>query len=608
MYSFAGIDAKSFKLRSLGPPTGDGSYEDFFRLRELSPRSKLMLSVGGWGEGGQKYSDMAASPAGRQSFIDSVIDTMETYHAFDGFDLDWEYPGATDRQGKYADKENFLKLIQELRRRLDTYEAAGNGSTLYKHARKIELSMAVPVAKFRLQEGYEVYELCQLMDFINLMTYDLRGNWAGFADVHTPLYKRPGLDEWAYEKLNVNDGSALWHQLGCPKHKLIVGMAFYGRSYTLGSPGNHGLHAPVKKWDTNGGLPGKYTNESGFLSYFEVCQDEDTYEKDYDKIGECPYAYKSNQWVGYEDARSLQVKMSWLKQQGYGGAMIWALDLDDYRGVCGEKDVLFNTLVRGLNGYKVNVPPASQLTTTKAPNPWWPPQTSTTTSRTTRPTTVAQQVTSSRATTTSTSRYTEPTTSMRTTTTTTTQTRRPTTTSRRPTVVGPSPDCPADSTGQQLSSFRPHPSDPSLYLWCVNGKELVLSCPPGTQWDDSAKQCDGPAERNSARSLADAIDDVQPSLGPARASLLGDYDDPAVAPLDGFSHFESRRLAASPGRSHVVAQPVAPFALPLDERPQPPPLVFQAGPPAGQLDSFAPIDNNLAFHMGARQAQLGEWY
>lgn len=210
MYSFAGIDGKTFQLKSLGPPDGDGSYEDFLRLRQLSPRSHLILSVGGWGEGGQKYSEMASSSANRAAFIASVLDTMDEYPGFHGFDLDWEYPGATDRQGKYADKDNFLKLIQELKRAFDEYAASTTNATglstsgsglssgsssssgarrhsstprtrlaSFKNRRRLELSMAVPIAKFRLQEGYEVYELCQLMDFVNLMTYDLRGNWVG---------------------------------------------------------------------------------------------------------------------------------------------------------------------------------------------------------------------------------------------------------------------------------------------------------------------------------------------------------------------------------------------------------------------------------------------
>ena len=41
-------------------------------------------------------------------------------------------------------------------------------------------------------------------------------------------------------------------------------------------------------------------------------------------------------WIGYEDADSLAIKMEYIKEMGLLGAMSWAIDQDDWKNWCGK--------------------------------------------------------------------------------------------------------------------------------------------------------------------------------------------------------------------------------------------------------------------------------
>lgn len=50
-----------------------------------------------------------------------------------------------------------------------------------------------------------------------------------------------------------------------------------------------------------------------------------------------PYAFKGNQWVGYDDENIVRLKSMYVIEKSLGGIMFWSIDNDDFRGKCHDR-------------------------------------------------------------------------------------------------------------------------------------------------------------------------------------------------------------------------------------------------------------------------------
>lgn len=325
---------------------GLGAFERFNNLKKRNPQLSTLIAIGGWNEGSTKYSAMAADAGARATFVQSAIDFCKKYN-FDGLDMDWEYPA--NRGGVPSDKENFVTLLKELK------EAFAPHGLL--------LTAAVSAGKSTIDTAYDIPRVSQYLDFINVMAYDLHGSWEKQTGHNAPLYARD--DEPESDKiLNVDYAIKYWISKGADSKKIILGMGLYGRSFTLGNPSNTGLGAPA----TGPGSAGGMTKEPGMLGYNEIClyvKNEGWNEVFVPKV-EAPYAYKGNQWVGYDNKKSIEIKVDYAKNNNLGGGMVWSLETDDFRGHCfGQKYPLLTAIATRLNGASVvdqTVPPEERIT------------------------------------------------------------------------------------------------------------------------------------------------------------------------------------------------------------------------------------------------------
>uniref|UniRef100_A0A2P2HWQ1 Chitinase 3 n=1 Tax=Hirondellea gigas TaxID=1518452 RepID=A0A2P2HWQ1_9CRUS len=343
IYAFASM--KNFalapaELDDLGDATKPGMYERITKLKEKNPKLKILLALGGWSFGSKPFQELVSNQFHMNSFVYDSIDFLRKHH-FDGLDVDWEYPRGAD------DKANFVKLIKELRVAYEG-EADSTGNP------RLLVSAAVPASFEALAAGYDVPELAKYLDFFNIMTYDFHGQWEDKVGHNSPLLPLEGASSYD-RKLTVDYSIREWIKQGAPLQKVLMGVPAYGRSFTLADPSLFDIGAPT----LGGGSEGKYTIEEGFLSYYEVCdflfQDNTTLV--WDNEQQVPFAYNGDQWVGFDDERSVQVKMDWVKRTGIAGVMVWSVDMDDFRGNCGAglKYPLLNAMHQGLDNYTVSL-------------------------------------------------------------------------------------------------------------------------------------------------------------------------------------------------------------------------------------------------------------
>jgi chitinase len=272
----------------------------FHQLKELKkryPHLKILISL----EGNPDGFAEDAKTENRRAFVASCIDTFIRGHfadgihepgIFDGFDIDWEYPHAEDAA-------NFQALLEEFRLQMRAVRPG------------LRLSIAVGHSP-RMLPGTDFAAIARLVDQVGIMNYDYTGPWSQTTGFLAPLFSNPADPR---HSSSIETNIADYVAAGVPREKLLMGLPFYGYSWTDVDGLNNGLFQAGK--GVRGDRPYRYIR--GLASGFSAYRDEHS---------QAPWLFDGTTFWTYEDAVSVRYKASYAANHRLGGVMIWELSDD----------------------------------------------------------------------------------------------------------------------------------------------------------------------------------------------------------------------------------------------------------------------------------------
>lgn len=141
--------------------------------------------------------------------------------------------------------------------------------------------------------------------------------------------------------------------------KVVLGLGFYGRSFTLKDPSCNTPFCPF----SGGGNPGDCTQTSGILSNAEIQRliTANDITPILESVAGVKYmSWDSNQWVSYDDEDTYTLKRNFANGLGLGGTMAWALDLDDPSTLSSQNNLNLG-IMRAVDGDQVDANPTYAL-------------------------------------------------------------------------------------------------------------------------------------------------------------------------------------------------------------------------------------------------------
>lgn len=299
--NYAFVNIRDGKAHLEKPENDTLNFRTLNQLKRTHPQLKILISIGGW-TWSKHFSDISLTSDSRKLFAKSAVDIVNQYQ-LDGIDIDWEYPGLPGDNNIHRpeDKQNFTLLLEALRNELN--------QLTQKKKRDYLLTIATGGSTAFLTHT-EMYKAEKYLDYVNIMCYDYftSGKTTGH---HTNLYYSQGSSKISSSHLSVQEHIAA----GVPPHKIVMGVAFYGRAWKTDGSRPDGLYSAIVAPARGGGftkIKDSLVNQNGFTRYW-------------DDQAKAPYLYNSTEkiFITYDDEASMAAKCQYVKEQGLAGVMFW---------------------------------------------------------------------------------------------------------------------------------------------------------------------------------------------------------------------------------------------------------------------------------------------